>query len=129
MDYIQILPFEAFRDDTGYEVTDRTAAEHRVGRDLSRYARIEGSGLGKNSSPISVLLRSSSRGRIVVLSPVLVIGAGQRQAGDLSGSSSCAPGGQLSPEPSAPGGHLLKDGVDGKNAPPSQTRNLIHAVL
>jgi antirestriction protein ArdC len=45
MDYIQMPPFEAFRDAAGYaavlshEATHWTAAEHRVGRDLSRYAK------------------------------------------------------------------------------------------
>jgi len=45
MDYIQMPPFEAFRDVAGYaavlshEATHWTAAEHRVGGDLSRYAR------------------------------------------------------------------------------------------
>lgn len=45
MDYIQMPPFESFRDAAGYvatlshEVTHWTAAEHRVGRDLSRYAK------------------------------------------------------------------------------------------
>jgi antirestriction protein ArdC len=44
-DYIQMPPFEAFRDAAGYaavlshEATHWTAAEHRVGRDLSRYAK------------------------------------------------------------------------------------------
>lgn len=45
MDYIQMPPFEAFRDAAGYaavlshEATHWTAAEGRVGRDLSRYAK------------------------------------------------------------------------------------------
>ncbi len=45
LDYIQMPPFEAFRDAAGYaavlshEATHWTAAEHRVGRDLSRYAK------------------------------------------------------------------------------------------
>ena len=45
MDYIQMPPFEAFRDAAGYaavlshEATHWTAAGHRVGRDLSRYAK------------------------------------------------------------------------------------------
>ncbi len=45
MDYIQMPPFEVFRDASGYaavlshEATHWTAAEHRVGRDLSRYAK------------------------------------------------------------------------------------------
>lgn len=45
MDYIQMPPFESFRDAAGYvatlshEATHWTAAEHRVGRDLSRYAK------------------------------------------------------------------------------------------
>ena len=45
MDYIQMPPFEAFRDAAGYaavlshEATHWTAAEDRVGRDLSRYAK------------------------------------------------------------------------------------------
>ncbi|CZT37702.1 Antirestriction protein ArdC [Rhizobium sp. 9140] len=45
MDYIQMPPFETFCDAAGYaavlshEVTHWTAAEHRVGRDLSRYAK------------------------------------------------------------------------------------------
>lgn len=45
MDYIQMPPFEAFRDAAGYaavlshEATHWTAAAHRVGRDLSRYAK------------------------------------------------------------------------------------------
>ncbi|MCV9999520.1 zincin-like metallopeptidase domain-containing protein [Pararhizobium sp. YC-54] len=45
MDYIQMPPFESFRDAAGYaatlshEVTHWTAAEHRVGRDLSHYAK------------------------------------------------------------------------------------------
>lgn len=45
MDYIQMPPFEAFRDAASYyatlshEATHWTAAENRVGRDLSRYAK------------------------------------------------------------------------------------------
>lgn len=45
MDYIQMPPFESFRDAAGYvatlshEATHWTAAEHRVGRNLSRYAK------------------------------------------------------------------------------------------
>lgn len=45
MDYIQMPPFEAFRDAAGYvavlshEATHWTAAPSRVGRDLSRYAK------------------------------------------------------------------------------------------
>ncbi|MBD9375452.1 DUF1738 domain-containing protein [Rhizobium sp. ARZ01] len=45
MDYIQMPPFEAFRDAAGYaavlshEATHWTAAEHRVGRDLTRYGK------------------------------------------------------------------------------------------
>ena len=44
-DFIQMPPFEAFRDAAGHaavlshEATHWTAAEHRVGRDLSRYAK------------------------------------------------------------------------------------------
>ena len=45
MDYVQMPPFETFRDAASYyatlshEATHWTAAEHRVGRDLSRYAK------------------------------------------------------------------------------------------
>lgn len=45
MDYIQMPPIEAFHDASGYaavlshEATHWTAAEHRVGRDLTRYAK------------------------------------------------------------------------------------------
>lgn len=41
MDYIQMPPFEAFRDAAvlSHEATHWTAAAHRVGRDLSRYAK------------------------------------------------------------------------------------------
>lgn len=45
MDYIQMPPFETFRDAASYyatlshEATHWTAAENRVGRDLSRYAK------------------------------------------------------------------------------------------
>ncbi|WKL23722.1 zincin-like metallopeptidase domain-containing protein (plasmid) [Agrobacterium tumefaciens] len=45
MDYIQMPPIEVFRDAAGYaavlshEATHWTAAKHRVGRDLSRYAK------------------------------------------------------------------------------------------
>ena len=45
MDYIQMPPFEAFRDAAGYaavlshEATHWTASPSRVGRDLSRYAK------------------------------------------------------------------------------------------
>ena len=45
MDFIQMPPFEAFRDAAGHaavlshEATHWTAAENRVGRDLSRYAK------------------------------------------------------------------------------------------
>lgn len=45
MDYVQMPPFEAFRDAASYyatlshEATHWTAAENRVGRDLSRYAK------------------------------------------------------------------------------------------
>lgn len=45
MDYIQMPPFEAFEDAASYyatlshEATHWTAAENRVGRDLSRYAK------------------------------------------------------------------------------------------
>ena len=44
MDFIQMPPFEAFRDAAGHaavlshEATHWTSSSHRVGRDLSRYA-------------------------------------------------------------------------------------------